>query len=396
MRDRSVPVTLKRTPDSPRALGERTPCAAVRRSGTTAAAGERPRPARAVRLGGAALALALCMLAAALAPPQARAGTTSATCSPVGRSGRFFVTLPVAGVQRSALVNVPPGADGTRRLPLMLVFHGAGGTGPAEENWLGLTRLGNREGFIAVYPTSHTKYWNVFGSGWHGEDDIQFIRSLLGNLDQQLCVDDQRVYAAGVSNGAGFVARLGCELSDRLTAIASVAGIYGVQPPCHPTRPLSVLEIHGTADRTVPYNGTGPTAKGNVAAFVSQWTTLDQCPTQPPVTRRFAPNAVLYDHYGCAAGTTVAHIKLIGGVHAWPGDAGGGAPLADRVVSATAAVWKFFECQSAAGASGPGCPTPQLSRVRARRRAHRGALKRGPTRAAGRGGAVSPRGGGRR
>jgi polyhydroxybutyrate depolymerase len=48
--------------------------------------------------------------------------------------------------------------------------------------------------------------------------------------------------------------RLACELSTRITAIASVSGTM-LFDACHPARPVSILEMHGTNDSNVPYDG---------------------------------------------------------------------------------------------------------------------------------------------
>ncbi len=299
----------------------------------------------------AALVLAATSAGAAAAPRPAQQGR----CAPARQTGRFFVTLPEGGVQRNALVNVPRGV-GARQVPLMLVFHGAGGTGPVEEASAGLTRLGDRDRFITVYPTSHTKFWNDSGQGPHGSDDVNFIRDLLTTLDTRVCFDSQRIYVVGVSNGGGFAARLACELSDRVRAVTIIAGLYGVQPPCTPSRPVSILEIHGTADRTVPYDGWGPNGLGSVAAFLGEWTGFDRCSTRPSLTLRYARRATLYDYDACAGGTLVAAIKLIGGIHAWPGSRGTPGPPVDHYVSATEAAWHFFLCSSS---SARPCPAPQ-------------------------------------
>jgi polyhydroxybutyrate depolymerase len=317
----------------------------------------------------AAWALASLCALAALAPGAGAQYVSPVSpsppgCSPPGRTGRFFVTIPVDGVQRSALVNAPQSSDGTQRLPLVLVFHGASSTGPETEAHLGMSAIGNRYGFITVYPDTYGDYFDYTRSAAQGNADVDFVRALLDTLDQRLCVDDARVYAAGGSNGGAFVARLACDMSDRLAAVAAVAGAYPAQPPCQPARPVSLLEIHGTRDH---YYGWPSLGGRPVPAFLSQWMTLDRCPSGPPARRRFAPAALLWEKVGCAGGTVVAHLRLHGGIHAWPGGYDvTRAPQVDFDVSASLAVWQFFDCQATASGAGAGCPPPQRARVRAR------------------------------
>jgi polyhydroxybutyrate depolymerase len=258
----------------------------------------------------------------ALLPAAAHAAQPSAGCAKALVNKRFFTRIPIDGVPRSALVNVPPGSQPPGSpLPLVVVFHGAGGEARGAESSTGLTAATNRYGFIAVYPNANGKYWNIRGAGVTGEDDVDFVGALLDHLESNLCVDESRLYATGVSNGGGFAARVGCQMSDRFAAFAPVAGVYGLQPPCRPERPISVLEIHGTADQTVPYNGWGPAGQGSVWSFLTQWDQLDSCPPAPAGWSRLGRGALSETKSSCASGSTVAHIKLIGEPHAWPSTA---------------------------------------------------------------------------
>ena len=144
------------------------------------------------------------------------------------------------------------------------------------------------------------------------------MRSLLDQLDGVACIDDSRIYAAGVSNGGGFVSRIACQLNDRLAGVASVAGLYGREPACRPQHALAVIEIHGTADRTVPYNGWPAKGVASVWAFLTKWASWDSCPPAPAAWRRVGPGSLLESRTGCADGTSIFHVKLRGEPHAWP------------------------------------------------------------------------------
>jgi polyhydroxybutyrate depolymerase len=225
------------------------------------------------------------------------------------------------GPPRTALVNVPPSADGHHALPLMIALHGAGGWGRFMETYSGLTPVANQAGFISVYPDAAGKFWQLTPQGEQGQDDIQFIRSLLDNVIATSCVDVNRVYVTGVSNGAGLVARIGCEMSDRVAAIAPVSGGYYHLPPCNPDRPVSVLETHGTADVTVPY--TGKYGEGSVPSFLAGWRGFDRC-TPAAARQRVVAHVLRTTWTSCANGTQVAQLKIIGGHHTWEGTPMGG------------------------------------------------------------------------
>ena len=226
----------------------------------------------------------------------------------------------------------------------MLAFHGAGGNSLIAEASTGLSDLGNRADFIAVYPNAIGTRWDFSGPG---TSDVIFVRSLLDTLESTLCIDDSRIYATGASNGGSLVEYLGCVLSDRLSAIAPVAGGHGVQPPCQLSRPISVLEIHGTSDRVVPYGGHGPHGEGSVSSFLGLWYRRDACPRTAPIRRRLGPRVLYKAKTGCAGGATVAHVKLIGEPHAWPTTK---APHVRRSggvrFSASRAVWEFFSTET--------------------------------------------------
>ena len=239
---------------------------------------------------------------------------------------------------REAWVHVPP-AGAREQLAVVLAFHGAGGNGHDMERYSGLTPLADADHFIVVYPSAAWRHpiWTLNGSDPSKPDDVAFVSALLARLSQTVCMNASEVYATGVSNGGGFAARLGCELSSKIAAIASVAGGYRSLGPCHPDRPVSVLEIHGTSDSVVPYDGKPPSYAGSVPRFLAMWSSLDGCPDADdsvfvaPGTERFAWGP-------CAAGTVVLHYRLSGIGHTWPGaDDSPSAPL-----RAGRTVWRFF------------------------------------------------------
>ena len=260
-------------------------------------------------------------LAAALAVVVESTGSSSApaaanTCQP----GDRILSFRVDGTKHEALLHVPPGARG--QLPLVLAFHGAYDDARFTSVYFGLSRLADREHFAVLYPqASHNKFWELRPDQ---HEDVDQVRVLLDRVERASCIDRSRVYATGVSNGGGFTARLGCEMADRLAAIAPVAGGYGPLAGCHPDRPLPLLEIHGMEDYVVPYGGTGPRRSGSVSRFLSvtrfleRWTALDGCRGGPKVTTlRPGVTRVTWAH--CAGGSVVQHLKLAGTDHGWPG-----------------------------------------------------------------------------
>jgi polyhydroxybutyrate depolymerase len=237
----------------------------------------------------------------------------------------------IAGVT----LHLPPGARSGARLPLVIGLHGAGGTGEDFDGRVGLSTYGDEQGFATVFPTaaSSRRFWSLNGAA--SPDDVPRIEALLDAIETLGCTDPERVYATGVSNGGGFAARLGCELSDRIAAVAPVAGGYRALDRCPSTRRSSLLEIHGLADHVVPYRGIPPDFKGNVPRFVARWARRHGCAPRPVRTHP-SRGVTRLRYHGCEDGTAVEHIAIAGLDHGWVAR---GEP-AD--VDANEEIWRFF------------------------------------------------------
>ena len=165
-------------------------------------------------------------------------------------------------------------------MPLVLVFHAAGGKGRSIARHTGFTELAEQEGFAVAYPDGIGGRWND-GRRPSSRDDVGFVRALLDSLSRELTLDSNRVYAAGISNGAMFSYRLACDLPGVFAAIAPVAGALPANLPqrCVPAMPLSVVAFQGTADRSLPYDGGGspPAAVLSAERSVAFWAGAGAC-----------------------------------------------------------------------------------------------------------------------
>jgi polyhydroxybutyrate depolymerase len=303
----------------------------------------------------AILAAAVTQLLSAL--PGAAEETVN-RCQQAPTPGNSQIALISGGVERTAILHVPQAAAG-QPLPVVIGLHGAGGQ--FFESYSGFSVLADAEHFIAVYPNpiygenGHTS-WNIASTLPGGGPDVQFLSNLLDYLESDLCVDASRVYAAGVSNGGGLAARAACELSSRFAAIASIAGGYKSLPPCQPGNPVSIVEVHGTSDTVVPYNGFRPNGAGAVRPWLSMWGQRDGCQGQPTVSR-IAPRVERYDWTVCAEGSAIEHIEIFGGGHQLPGgippDAG-----QTSTVSATWLAWNFLRQHTQAAPYSAAAPLP--------------------------------------
>ena len=245
--------------------------------------------------------------------------------------------MTVNGLHRKALLHVPSSNAGTP-LPLIVAYHGFGGSGEEFEEDTGLSKLADKEGFAVVYPSSDGDQWAISG----GERDVVFTSALLDQVESMACIDPARVYATGVSIGAGMAARAGCELSARIAGLVLISGGYRSLPACNPDRPVSMLEIHGTADTTVPYEGRGASEAGAVLPYVVAWAARDRCavsPTHTPAGR----HTLLYEWSGCAFGVVVEHLRIYGGKHGLPNAVGKEISSGDTSsIDGTYEIWHFL------------------------------------------------------
>jgi polyhydroxybutyrate depolymerase len=254
---------------------------------------------------------------------------------------------PLAGdhtLPGDALLHVPARAKGP--LPLVIAFHGAGGTGPGMADYSGLSDTADAKGFAVLYPTAATKrhFWSLNAS--MPGDDVNRLRALLPQAMAAACADPARVFATGVSNGGGFAARVGCELAGTIAAIAPVAGGYKALDRCPDGRQTSVLEIHGTADHVVPYAGRASDGAGAVAGFLAGWVHRDGCDEK--ATRSNPRHGVVrFTHRGCDVGFQVEHLRLAGTDHGWPGADPPWPRHNPSQLEADDEVWAFFARVSA-------------------------------------------------
>jgi polyhydroxybutyrate depolymerase len=283
--------------------------------------------------------------------------------SPYG-PGDWLGKIRHGGRKRRYIVHVPPDYDKNRPVPVVLFFHGGGGTALGTRAWPGWDSLADKKNFIVVYPFGtgilrnrlHTFNAGSNCCGYAKDkkvDDVGFVAALLDDLARSFCIDPRRIYSTGFSNGAIMSYRLACELSERIAAIGPVAGTLGLDH-CKPSRAVSVIHFHGTGDAFEPYKGGRGKPfpgklKGNVYRSVddtiSIWKKLIGASNKPSSTTQTGP-ATRVTFGGGRDGSEIVLWTLQGGGHTWPG--GDKMPqewiLGKKIreVSATRLIWEFF------------------------------------------------------
>ncbi len=250
-------------------------------------------------------------------------------------------------IMRKFRLYVPNSYTG-QAVPLILNLHGYTSNSAQQQPYSNFMPIADTAKFLMVYPDGKAplgqQYWNAGFGGT--ENDVLFMNDLIDSLDLIYNIDLNRVYSCGMSNGGIMSYYLACYLPNRIAAIASVTGsMLNVWSTCAPTRPFPVMEIHGTNDGTVPYNGDGTFAP--IDSVVKKWRIHNNC-NSAPVTFS-VPNistsdnstAVNYKYINGNMGATVELYKVTGGSHSWPG----ALPVianTNQDFNASVEIWRFF------------------------------------------------------
>ena len=279
--------------------------------------------------------------------PISSAGCGKPVPAPPGKS--VYETLFSGGLTRTYLLHVPSGYRASSSAAVVLDFHGHGSNATQQEHRSGMSLLSDQQGFIAVYPQGVVgpdgrTGWATGARNRPQVNDVLFVSDLLNHLQAILCIDPRRIYATGFSNGGGMTNVLACTLAGRLAAFAPVSGSYPPYPGgCHPVRPVPLLEIHGTADRTVPYNGSARKQYPSILTWLQGWATRDGCTREPTVFYKQA-NVTGLEWTNCQGNAIVIQYRISGEGHVWPHvtfNKPGGTAVSS--LSALALIWSFFQ-----------------------------------------------------
>ena len=233
-------------------------------------------------------------------------------------------TLTHDNVNRNYLVYIPDSYDSEIDYPLMFVFHGFGGIATQFINSADMRDLAESNNFIVVYPQgldlggtgSHWNCSNPSADNKSDVDDIGFIENLIDQLIVDYpVIDSKRIYAAGYSNGGFMSYYLACN-SKKFAAIGSVAGtmLDDSYQSCNANFPTAMINIHGTNDFDVPYDGN--TYYPSIPDVVDWWKNFNNTPNEDLLTNQDG-SIEQYRYYNDAGDIYVEHIKIIGGEHYW-------------------------------------------------------------------------------
>jgi polyhydroxybutyrate depolymerase len=281
------------------------------------------------------------------------AGGQPASVAPVP-VGSSSYTITVGGVTRSYIVYRP--AILPAAAPLVVMMHGGFGSASQAQRSYHWDAEADAGHFLVAYPDGLDHAWNA-GGGCCGvpaktnADDVGFITAMVAAIEHAIPVNADRVYATGISNGGIMAYDLACHTTIFAAIGPDSATLLGT---CPSPGPVSVIAIHGTADKNIPYNGGPGDGPGNidgppVPAVNASWRTADHCAAPAISTAASVTTSVA----SCPGGRNVELITIAGAGHQWPG--GTENRLAQRILhldppstalDATQVIWRFFAAHS--------------------------------------------------
>jgi polyhydroxybutyrate depolymerase len=246
---------------------------------------------------------------------------------------RTDVEATVDGIIRRYRLLTPP-STGTQPLPLLVLLHAGGGNADKISQQTGLDALAAEGKGIVLVPQASDRFWHAGlccpPATTDQVDDVGYLKGVIGKVMAANAVDRSRVFAVGWSSGGEMSYRLACELSDVITGVGVVSGSLITE--CSPAHPVSVIDIHGTADNVEPYQGGqgyGDFTYPSVDDTLVRWTRIDGCTRHIATTTAGAVTTRLID--GCRNGAGLTFVKVQDGRHTWFS-----APDASRLV------WEFL------------------------------------------------------
>ena len=242
---------------------------------------------------------------------------------PSASAGSTFI----AGGDRPVIVNLPDKIPNPA--PLLILLHSASTSGAHQENYMKLSPVAKKKGLIYIAPDGTLnpegkRFWNASKSCCNRYkqevDDVAYLNSLIDEISAKYPIDPKRIYLIGHSNGAFMSFTFACK-TNRVAAIVAIAGALDVNSGCTPTSPVSLLNIHGTADKTIKWGGgvMNNYPYTSSAETMKTFTGLDKCTNHVTTKKDFeptikGPETTVID-YACGTHTHLQFWKIAKGSH---------------------------------------------------------------------------------
>ncbi len=246
-------------------------------------------------------------------------------------------SLMINGQARTYRLFRPGSLDPNQPAPLVVLLHGCQADSSGDQI-AAVTHFDNDATtgrFVAVYPDAIGGCWNLVRNPAEA-DDLAFMNGLLDRLVRDLPISKTRIFVAGMQGGGHMAYEVACEVSSRIAAVASVSGGMPLDG-CQPARPVSIMEMHGTDDSFLPYEGGGRLGSPSIVELIQRWRTLDGCLGDPILSQSGITKTSLWNE--CKSGTVVRLDTVVGGHNTWFGSHSNPVP---GEPNANSVIWSFF------------------------------------------------------
>jgi len=260
--------------------------------------------------------------------------------------GDYEFSLTSEELERKYLVHVPSSYDAIKSTPVVFSIHGGGGNGESQRSGSNMDVHSDKHGYIVVYPYGTGIIFlgkELFG--WNSEvgghadkntakkDDVKFFSKMIDELKNKFNIDEKRVYATGLSMGGQMSHRLGCDMPNKIAAIAPVGAPVGIDYSCNPSNPIPTMIIHGKKDPCALYEGgqcggcyqeflglgpdVGKYACTSINTITNDWIKRNSCSTESQITyEKGDVTCTTFDN--CADNSEVMLCTSNNAGHTWP------------------------------------------------------------------------------
>lgn len=331
--------------------------------------------------------------------------------------------IDIDNVSREFVVHLPQGYDKQQHYPVVILLHAQNQDADDMGRLTHFSQFAETKGIITVYPNALRGHWNIGvrpeespvamrprrgygrpggypgggggypggGGGYPGgggrggqgggenpeesrnrpepPDDVSFLNQMLDQLALKFSIDARRIYATGLGDGGFMALRVGCNMADRVAAVAAVGAAFPKTMICLPSRPISALFVEGTDDPIVPDNG-GTYKPGRFHVLSAEdsaktWAKFDRCGDKPVQDKipalnkdkeKGAKDTKTFTYNGCQDNAEVILYSIKNGGNTWPG---GEQYMSDKEVGKTSyalnaneSIWAFLGTKKIAGESG--------------------------------------------
>jgi polyhydroxybutyrate depolymerase len=234
-------------------------------------------------------------------------------------------TITIEGMQpRTYYLNVPSKYTPDAPVPLLLGFHGLGGSATVFREQSQIDVFTNDANVISVFPNGYgsssgvENSWNAGAccglSRIQNIDDVKFVQVIFKEMLLKYTIDTNNIWAIGFSNGGMLSYQLACDLSEVITAIGVGAGAI-TSRSCSPAKPVSVIHIHGGLDDQIPFLGGGSFGTPDVEKSFRALNVFNQCNSIQFSESSDSISSIVLGN--CSDGTEMKLVNYLDQGHEW-------------------------------------------------------------------------------